>query len=162
MKILEDIILSFDIHKRLTESAAYPLVAYGVINYISARELHEYFTENGLKVSLSSVQNWRRNAATTLGLNPSGKGRQSFSVLKTQREEWHKLYGYPTIKMLMDGWSIRTSTPQIPTSIYVEPQAETPSESEGVSVHKSAQKLPMKDDSESRFQGVDFSDQTVI
>ena len=104
MKNINNILTRFDTSKRLTEGAAYPLVAYAVIKLITAKELYDYFAENSLKVSLSSVQNWRRNAANLLGLAPQGRGRESFFDQKEAREKWHRINGHPTVQMLIDGW----------------------------------------------------------
>ena len=102
-KSINEIILKFETED-VSKSSLMPLMAHAVLNNVSAKKIKDFLEHEEYKISLKSLQRWRREAAEWLGLSFKKSGRPKQSEINKRHEIWHKIHGYPTLEMLVNGW----------------------------------------------------------
>ena len=104
MKNARELILSFESTSRVSDAEVMPLLCHAVLEHISAKSIHEFLTGKGVKVAARRIRSLRKQAAEWLGFYQTKPGRISKQELEKLHSEWHSIYGYPTLEMLVNGW----------------------------------------------------------
>jgi len=139
MKNARELILSFESTSRVSDAEVMPLLCHAVLEHISAKSIHEFLTGKGVKVAARRIRSLRKQAAEWLGFFQTKPGRVSKQELEKIHSEWHSIYGYPTLEMLVNGWK--------PEREFAEKSgAETTQESPQEDTLKSPSKMPPKID----------------
>lgn len=145
---------NYDKGKLQSKTSVMPLLGYAVLNNISAKNIHSYIIEGGYKVSLISIQRWKREAARWLGLAHNKTGRPSHEEQKKLRDAWHRVNGYPTLEMLFKGWQ---PVAKVDVNAPAKPSVNAPSNIKDLATKTGTQR-PVKSrppvmERENRFKG---------